>query len=210
MGELKLHPRVTILVGENGSGKSTLIEAIAVLAGLNAEGGSKNHSFATRSTESRLHNYLQMKRGPDREKDSFFLRAESLYNVVTNLEETMVGFGWYGGETLHNRSHGESFLAIAEHRFRGKGFYIMDEPESALSPRRQLQMLQLIHEHVVSRNSQFLIATHSPILMAYPDATIYQLDNNGIEPIAYEDTEHFKTTRDFVSNPEVFLHHLMG
>jgi predicted ATPase len=134
MGTLKLNPKVTFLVGENGSGKSTLIEAIAVAVGLNAEGGSKNHNFATRKTESGLYEALLIRRGIQREKDGFFLRAESLYNVMTNLEETGIGFGWYGGKSLHDQSHGESFLAIAKNRFRGDGFYVMDEPESALSP----------------------------------------------------------------------------
>jgi len=210
MGTLKLNPKVTFLVGENGSGKSTLIEAIAVAVGLNAEGGSKNHNFATRKTESGLYEALLIRRGIQREKDGFFLRAESLYNVMTNLEETGIGFGWYGGKSLHDQSHGESFLAIAKNRFRGDGFYVMDEPESALSPARQLTLMQIIHEQVENRRSQFLIATHSPILISYPDATIYSLSDEGIEPIAYEETEHYKVTRDFLHNPEVYLHHLLN
>ena len=209
MGTLKLNPKVTFLVGENGSGKSTLIEAIAVAVGFNAEGGSRNHNFATRNSESGLHEALQIRRGINREKDGFFLRAESLYNVTTNLEEIGIGFGWYGGISLHDQSHGESFLALAKHRFRGEGFYIMDEPESALSPARQLTLMQIIYEHVEYKESQFLIATHSPILMSYPEATIYNLNDEGIAPIAYEDTEHYKVTRDFLHNPEVYLHHLL-
>jgi len=209
LGTLQLHPKVTFLVGENGSGKSTLIEAIAVAVGFNAEGGSKNHNFETRQTASTLHEALTICRGIRREKDGFFLRAESLYNVSTNLEETQVGFGWYGGRSLHDQSHGESFISLARNRFRGEGLYILDEPESALSPARQLTLMQIIRDHVENRGSQFLIATHSPILMAYPDANIYQLDDSGISPIEYEDTEHYQVTRDFLLNPGIYLHHLL-
>lgn len=210
MGTLQLNPKVTFLVGENGSGKSTIIEAIAVAVGFNAEGGSINHNFETRNSVSGLHAALQIRRGIHREKDGFFLRAESLYNVTTNLEEIGIGFGSYGGISLHDQSHGESFLALANNRFRGDGFYILDEPESALSPARQLTLMQIIYDHVENRGSQFLIATHSPILMSYPNATIYNLNDEGIEQIAYEDTEHYKVTRDFLHNPQVYLHHLLN
>jgi predicted ATPase len=206
---LDLHPKVTFLVGENGSGKSTLIEAIAVAAGFNAEGGSKNFNFATRRSESKLHDALQIKRGVRREKDGFFLRAESLYNVATNIEDLGPDLVHsYGGRSLHEQSHGESFLALAQHRFRGEGFYVLDEPEAALSPSRQLALLQVIHDLVQKRRSQFLIATHSPILMAYPEATIYHLSEKGLAPIPYEQTEHFQITRDFLNHRETYLHHL--
>lgn len=207
---LELHPKVTFLIGENGSGKSTLIEAIAVTAGFNAEGGSKNFHFATRRTDSLLHEALQCKRGVRREKDGFFLRAESLYNVASEIENLGIGLGSYGGKSLHEQSHGESFLALATHRFRGEGLYILDEPESALSPARQLALLHLIHQQVEEKGSQFLIATHSPILMAYPNALLYHLSEQGIRPIAYEDTEHFQITRDFLNNRESFLHYLFN
>lgn len=209
---LELHPKITFLVGENGSGKSTLIEAIAVAVGFNAEGGSKNFHFATRRTESALHEALQIKRGIRREKDGFFLRAESLYNVATMIEElNKEDLGLlpsYGGTSLHEMSHGESFLALANYRFRGEGFYVLDEPESALSPTRQLALLRLLHVQVEKKRSQFLIATHSPILMAYPDATIYHLSPEGVAPIAYEQTEHFQITSGFLSNRAAYLHHL--
>lgn len=207
---LELHPKVTYLIGENGSGKSTLIEAIAVAAGFNAEGGSKNFNFATRRTESSLHEALQCKRGVRREKDGFFLRAESLYNVASEIEKLGIGLASYGGKSLHAQSHGESFLALASNRFRGEGLYIMDEPESALSPARQLALLHLIHTLVEEKNSQFLIATHSPILMAYPNALLYHLSKHGIHPIAYEETEHFQITRDFLNNRSTFLRHLFS
>ncbi len=209
MGTLSLNPKVTFLVGENGSGKSTIVEAIAVAISFNPEGGSKNHNFRTRPSESKLHSAMQVRRGIHREKDGFFLRAESLYNVSTDLEQSGVGFEWYGGISLHDQSHGESFLALANQRVFGNGLYIMDEPESALSPARQLSLMQIIYDQVEHRGSQFLIATHSPVLMSYPGATIYNLDDEGIAPIAYEDTEHFKVTRDFLHNPEVYLHHLL-
>jgi predicted ATPase len=205
---LELHPKVTFLIGENGSGKSTLIEAIAVAAGFNAEGGSKNFNFATRRTESALHDALRCRRGIRREMDGFFLRAESFYNVATEVDKR--GVSGYGSKSLHAQSHGESFLALATHRFRDSGLYIMDEPESALSPARQLALLRLIHFHVEDKKSQFLIATHSPLLMAYPDALIYHLSEQGIQPIAYEETEHFQITRDFLNNRESYLHYLFS
>jgi predicted ATPase len=206
---LKLDPKVTFFVGENGSGKSTLIEAIAVAAGFNAEGGSKDFNFATQSTESELHKFIQLVRGYRREKDGFFLRAESLYNVATQIENLGVS-GSYGGKSLHEQSHGESFIALAGHRFRGDGLYILDEPEAALSPSRQLVLMNIINTLVERKNSQFIIATHSPILLAYPEATIFSLDSSGISKIAYQDTEHFQITRDFLLNREVFLHHLFN
>ncbi|MCE9576802.1 MAG: AAA family ATPase [Deltaproteobacteria bacterium] len=203
---LALHPQVTFLVGENGSGKSTLIEAIAQAAGFNAEGGSKNFSFATRPESSALKDALRLVRGMRRERDGFFLRAESFYNAATYVDET--GASGYGDRSLHAQSHGESFLALANHRFRGDGLYLLDEPEAALSPSRQLSLLKIIDQLVRQRGSQFVIATHSPILMAYPRATIYALGVDGAAPIAYEDTEHFQLTRDFLASPARFFRHL--
>jgi predicted ATPase len=211
LDELALDAKVTFLVGENGSGKSTLIEAIAVLAGFNAEGGSKNFRFGTRRSESELHQYMRPVRSPRRQKDGFFLRAESYFNVATEIErldEEGGGpplIGAYGGVSLHEQSHGESFLALATHRFRGHGLYILDEPEAALSPQRQLSLLTIMNDLVEHRGSQFVIATHSPILMAYPKALIYRLGPQGIERVAYEDTEHYTITRDFLNSPERFF-----
>ena len=209
LGELALDPKVTFLIGENGSGKSTLIEAIAVLAGFNPEGGTKNFKFATRRSESALHGFMRPVRGVRRPRDGFFLRAESYFNVATELERLDGGSGQlieaYGGVSLHEQSHGESFLALATNRFHGHGLYILDEPEAALSPQRQLTLLAIIHDLVEARSSQFVIATHSPILMAYPGATIYRLGTDGIAQIAYEDTEHYTITRDFLNAPERFF-----
>ncbi len=210
--ELALDAKVTFLIGDNGSGKSTLIEAIAVLAGFNAEGGSRSFNFQTRTSESPLYKYMRPIRGPKRPRDGFFLRAESYFNVATEIErldEDPYGGGRiidsYGGVSLHEQSHGESFLALANHRFRGNGLYILDEPEAALSPQRQLSFLAKMHELVEEDRSQFVVATHSPILMAYPGALIYRLGPEGIAPITYEETEHYLITRDFLNSPDRFF-----
>ena len=197
---LELHPSVTFFVGENGSGKSTLLEAIAVACGFNAEGGSKNFRFDTRVSHSELHRYLRVSRGHPRPRDGFFFRAESFFNVATEIENRGVGFS-YSQRPLHEQSHGESFLALMMNRCGGNGLYLLDEPEAALSPTRQLSILTRIHD-LVGEKSQFLIATHSPILMAYPDAWIYEFSQNGIQRIAYEETEHYRVTRDFLANPK--------
>ncbi|MBZ0230709.1 MAG: AAA family ATPase [Deltaproteobacteria bacterium] len=209
LDELELDPKVTFFVGENGSGKSTLIEAIAVITGFNREGGSRNFSFSTRPSESVLHQFLRPVRGTGRPKDGFFLRAESYFTVGSEIERLGV-VDSYGGVSPHEQSHGESFLALANYRFRGNGLYILDEPEAALSPQRQLSLLKIVHDLVDRTRSQFVIATHSPILMAYPGATIYHLGPEGIRSIAYEDTEHFRITRDFLNGREAFLRHLLG
>jgi predicted ATPase len=202
--ELPLHPKVTYLVGENGSGKSTIIEAIAVLAGLNAEGGSRNFRFSTRSSESELYRCLRLVRGARRERTSFFLRAESFFNVATEIEH-LDATGSYGGQSLHEQSHGESFLAVIQNRFGPGGLYVLDEPEAALSPSKQILLLSKMHDLVTRGGSQFIIATHSPIVMAYPKATIYHLSQHGIEAVRYEDTEHYGLTRDFLLHRERFF-----
>jgi predicted ATPase len=212
---LRFHAQVTFLVGENGSGKSTLLEAIAVAAGFNAEGGSKNFKFSTRRSESELHTALRIARGVRCEKDGFFLRAESYFNVATEIErldkEPGGGppiIGAFGGVSLHEQSHGESFLALAAHRLRGDGLYIFDEPEAALSPSRQLSLLKIIDTLVRRKRSQFIIATHSPILMAYPRAIIYSLGPKGLSRIKYEQTEHYQITRNFLADPTRYFKHL--
>ena len=213
--EVALHPKVTFFIGENGSGKSTLLEAIAVSLGFNAEGGTKNFRFGTRRSHSELHEYLRVAKGVKRPRDGFFLRAESFFNVATEIEklDDEPSFGppiinSYGGRSLHEQSHGESFLALMLERFGGQGIYILDEPEAALSPQRQLAVLSRIHDLVLN-DSQFIIATHSPILMAYPDSRIYSCDSDGISEVAYQETEHFKVTREFLANPERMLRILM-
>ena len=195
---IDLHPKVTFLVGENGSGKSTLLEAMAIALGFNPEGGSRNFNFGTRESHSELHRFLRIAKGYRRHRDGFFLRAESWFNVATEVDRLGVA-EHYGGRSLHEQSHGESFMALLKERFGGDGLYLLDEPEAALSPARQIEALSRIHE-LVLQDSQFVIATHSPILMAYPDALILQCDARGIQPIAYEDTEHFRITRDFLTH----------
>lgn len=211
---IELHPNVTFFVGENGSGKSTLLEAIAVSMGFNAEGGSKNFRFGTRMSHSVLHQYLRIAKGIKRPKDGFFLRAESFFNVATEIERLDDEPGgppiisYYGNRSLHEQSHGESFMALLVNRFGGNGLYILDEPEAALSPQRQLAALTRIHE-LACGHSQFIIATHSPILMAYPDAWIYQFTESGVVRVAYEETEHYQVTRSFMMNPQRMLKSLM-
>lgn len=217
LDELDLHPKVTFLVGENGSGKSTLVEAIAVAAGFNAEGGSRNFRFATRPFESDLHKYLRLVRGTRRPKDGFFLRAESYFNVGTEIEHLDEDPGGgppiiasFGGVSIHEQSHGESFLRLATERFWGQGLYILDEPEAALSPARQLSFLAILDDLVRKKDSQFVIATHSPIIMAYPSATILRLDPDGIHEVAYAETEHFKITKDFLVDPQRYFRQLFA
>ncbi len=208
LDELELDPAVTFFVGENGSGKSTLVEALAVACGFNAEGGTKNFRFATRRSESELCKYLRVVRSYRKMKGGFFLRAESLFNVATEIENLDVGHH-YGGRSLHEQSHGESFLALVKHRFGGDSLFVLDEPEAALSPTRQLALLALMKE-LVEAGSQFAIATHSPILLAYPGARIYALDGDGLAPIGYDDTEHVRITRDFLNHPRAFLDRLFA
>jgi predicted ATPase len=213
---LEFHPAVTFFVGENGSGKSTLLEAIAVACGFNPEGGSRNFRFGTRESHSELHRFLRLARGFPRPNDGFFFRAESFFNVATEIEmlDAEPGKGpligpSYGERPLHEQSHGESFLALLVNRFQGEGLYLLDEPEAALSPSRQLSVLTRIHD-LVEQKSQFIIATHSPILMAYPEAYIYSFSSEGIERIEYKDTEHFRITRDFLANPQRMLNVLFA
>ena len=212
---LAFHPKVTFLVGENGSGKSTLLEAVAVACGLNPEGGSRNFNFNTRASHSRLDEALRIARSHRHPADSYFLRAESYFNVATEIERLDEGPNgeliqrYYGGRSLHEQSHGESFFALFRHRFRGCGLYLLDEPEAALSPTRQLQFLAVLHDYC-RRGSQFVIATHSPLILAYPDATIYRFGTEGIAPVAYTETEHFLVTRGFLANPARSLRELFG
>lgn len=205
---LELHPKVTFFVGENGSGKSTLLEAIAEKLGFNIEGGTKNTNMAIGEYISPLTSCLRVSRTINRPMDGFFLRAESFYNFATLLDVEKYGTWSYGGKSLHEQSHGESFLATMTHRMSGHGVYLFDEPEAALSPQRQLSMLVRLHD-LVDDFSQFIIATHSPLLLAYPDAWIYQFSPDGIERIAYEDTEHFQITRTFMHDHKRMLKRLL-
>jgi predicted ATPase len=207
MDSIEFDRPVTFFVGENGSGKSTLLEAVAVGMGLNAEGGSRNFRFATRESHSSLSNYLRLARSVRRPRDSYFLRAESYFNVATEIEALDREPGGppiiasYGGKSLHEQSHGESFFALFMNRLRGNGLYFFDEPEAALSPTRQLSFLSRLHD-LVKDGSQFLIATHSPILLAYPDAAIHVLDGGPPRRIEYRDTEQYGVTRTFLNDTE--------
>jgi predicted ATPase len=207
---LNFEDNITFFVGENGTGKSTLLEAIAVSCGFNPEGGSRNFMFSSRDTHSALHQYIKLIRGVKRPLDDFFLRAESMYNLATEVEELSdpLFIQGYGGKSLHAQSHGESFLALLVHRFRGKGLYLLDEPEAALSPQRQLSMLIRIHE--LAKDSQFIIATHSPILLGIPNATIYSFDDDNIHKISYEETESYQVTKLFLNSREQMLHRLLN
>jgi len=208
LGRLAFHPKVTFFVGENGSGKSTVLEALAVGLGLNPEGGSHNFNFATRASHSRLDEALRVAKSHRHPADSYFLRAESFFTVATEIERLGV-IGGYGGRSLHEQSHGESFFALFQHRFGGCGLYLLDEPEAALSPTRQLQFLATLHDYC-ARGSQFVIATHSPLILAYPDATIFRFGAEGVAPVAYTETEHYLVTRGFLANPERALRELFG
>jgi predicted ATPase len=213
---LEFHRDITFIIGENGCGKSTLLEAIAVAWGFNPEGGSINFRFSTRASHSDLYKYIRLVKSARRPRDGFFLRAESFFNVLPDIErmDAEPSFGApiinsYGGIYLHDQSHGESFLALLLNRFGGNGLYILDEPEAALSPTRQLAVLRRIHQ-LIGKDSQFIIATHSPILMAYPGAKIYLLDEGGFAEVRYEETEHFLIARDFLNSPKKALERLLA
>lgn len=206
-GRMRFEQPVTFLVGENGTGKSTLLEAIAVSMGFPAEGGPKEFTFSTKDTHSQLSEHLRLIRTRI-PQDGFFLRAESLYNAASYLEDSGSLLTRYGGVSLHRQSHGESFLSIVTNRFEGKGLYLLDEPEAALSPRRQLSLLAAIHG-LVERDSQFIIATHSPVLMAYPGGEIQELSETGIRTVAYQETDHYQIMREFLNAPERMLHYLL-
>ncbi|MCL2829559.1 MAG: AAA family ATPase [Betaproteobacteria bacterium] len=204
---IEFHPNLTFFVGENGSGKSTVLEAIAIALGFGAEGGTKNVQFRTVESVSPLHKALRLARGVPQPRDAYFLRAESFFNVASYMD----GVGYlesYGG-SLHARSHGEAFMAVLLNKLKGNGIYLFDEPEAALSPGRQMAALSAIHQ-LVEASSQFIIATHSPILLSYPRARIIQFDRSGIGEVAYEETEHYAVTRDFLNNYPRRLEQLLG
>jgi len=206
LSELAFDTPVTFFVGENGSGKSTLLEAIAVGFGLNPEGGTKYERFGTQATHSELFRSLILTKSRDAPTDSYFLRAESFYNLASSVSPR--DFDRYGGRSLHAQSHGESFLSLVLHRLRGNGLYLFDEPEAALSPNRQLALLAAMHR-LVRRNSQFIIATHSPILLGFPGATIYLFAEEALTRTTYLETEHYQITKAFLERPERMLNELL-
>jgi predicted ATPase len=205
LAALEFTAPVTFLAGENGSGKSTLLEALAECCGFNPEGGNRDHHRAVLADRSELAQALRLSWMP-KVTEGFFLRAESFYNFASYIEQVS-DMRAYGGRSLHAQSHGESFLSLFAHRFE-QGLFILDEPEAALSPQRQLSLLKIVHDLATPGQAQFLIATHSPILLAYPGAVIFDLDGDAIEPIRYQDTRHYLVTRDFLSSPERFFKHL--
>lgn len=211
---LDFHEKVTYIIGENGSGKSTLLEGLAIAYGFNPEGGGKNFSFKTENSHSCLYQHLEIVKGFTRPKDGYFLRAESFYNVASNIDqldrEATIGrpiIESYGGRSLHDQSHGESFMTLLMQRLGGHGIYILDEPEAALSPMRQMAMLRRMHD-LIEEGSQFIIATHSPILMAYPDAIIYSVDQ-GLKKVTYEETDHYQISKAFLNDRERYLKYLL-
>lgn len=195
---------VTFFVGENGSGKSTLLEALAVAYGFNPEGGTKNYSFSTYDSHSELHDAIRLSKGIHKPGWGYFLRAESFYNVATAEQNYME----WKSQRFHEMSHGESFLAMIQNNFRPNGVYLLDEPEAALSPQRQLTLLLEIVS--CSRDgAQFIIVTHSPILLGIPDAEIISFDNGLLHPITYEETDSFQVTEMFINHRQRILHQLL-
>jgi len=203
---------VTFFIGENGTGKSTLLEAVALSCGFHAGGGSRSHLFSYQPTESDLREYIRLSWRP-KVTEGFFLRAETFYQFASYIDELAKQdpsiLMYYGGRSLHEQSHGEAFFALFVHRFDRPGIYLLDEPEAALSPARQMAFLRLLWQMEQTGNAQFLLATHSPILLAYPGATIYSLDYSPLRSVAYEDTKHYRLTRDFLNDRARFLRHLL-
>jgi len=210
--ELSLQRNVTFLIGENGTGKSTIIEGIAEQCGFNPSGGNRNHYYDFHKTESRLSDYLRLS-WTNKVGQGFFMRAESFFNFATHIDnlakEDRSILQAYGGKSLHEQSHGESFLSLFNNRFQ-KGIYILDEPEAALSPQRQLTFLSIIHKLEKQGKAQFIIATHSPILLAYPNASIYSLDDGRISSVSYKETTHYTLTKHFLESPESYFRHLFA
>jgi len=210
LDRIEFHPKATFIIGENGAGKSTLIEAVAIACGFNPEGGSRNFRFSTRESHSVLHKHIRIARSFRRPRTGYFLRAESFFNVGTEIERLDPSLldDAYGGRSLHEQSHGEAFMALLMHRFSRDGLYILDEPEAALSPTRQLAMLKRIHD-LIAEGSQIVIATHSPILMAYPDATILAIER-GLARVDFTETEHYRVMRSFLNNHEKVIRDLLA
>ena len=216
---LRLEHGVTFFVGENGTGKSTLLEGIAVAWGFNPEGGGRNYRFSTYDSHSELHRAVRIVRNPGKPRHSYFLRAESFYNVASKAEEYRLSglgesseqdfYARYGGKALHHQSHGESFMHLAEGEFRPGGLYLLDEPEAALSPQRQLSLLALIHD-LTRQGAQFIIASHSPILLGLPGACILSFDDGAAHPCQWRDTESYRVTELFINQRERLLRQLLG
>lgn len=210
--EIEINNPITFFVGENGTGKSTLLEAIADKCGFNTAGGSRNHLYQVHASESALADFIRLSWLP-KVSNGFFLRAESFYQFASHIDELAseypIVYEGYGGTSLHEQSHGESFLSLFTNHFKGKSIYLLDEPEAALSPQRQLAFMKIIHDLISTENCQFIITTHSPILLGYPGATIYSFDDGEIHEIDYEMTDHYQITKYFLQNREKFLKDLL-
>ncbi|ANF96739.1 AAA family ATPase [Paenibacillus bovis] len=211
MDMLEVRSPVTFFVGENGSGKSTLLEAVAYQCGFHTAGGSRQNTYEVKSAEAALGDHIRLSWLP-KLTEGFFLRAESFYHFANHIDETdMTNYKYYGGKSLHQQSHGESFLNLFRHKFtsiRESAIYLLDEPEAALSPARQLSLMRIIHD--LTPRCQFIIATHSPILMGYPEADIISFDEDRLQRIDYRDTEHYQITRRFLENPAPLLRELFN
>ncbi|MDD3279773.1 MAG: AAA family ATPase [Lachnospiraceae bacterium] len=205
VAKIDLDSAVTFFVGENGTGKSTLLEAIAVSCGFNPEGGSRNYSFSTYDSHSELCDAMTIAKGWKKISWGYFLRAESFYNVAT--KEMDYADAAHPSEKYHEKSHGESFLALAQNNFKPNGLYILDEPEAALSPQRQLTLLIEINR-LAQQGAQFIIVTHSPILLGLPESRIWSLDDKQIHVCKYEDTESYQVMELFINNREALLKQL--
>jgi len=216
--EIEFPTQVTFFVGENGTGKSTILEAIAYNAGFGSEGGSKNITFKTseektyRGAQDLANNMILSWRY--KPHHGYFFRAESFFNVANHIDYLASfdakAYDPYGGKSLHEQSHGESFLSFFKNCLSDNAFFILDEPEAALSPQRQLSLMVIINELCKKSHAQLIIATHSPLLLAYPNSTIYSCDLQTLTPIVYTDTEHYKITKTFLDNPDRYLHHLFA
>lgn len=205
LDEIEFKSMVTFFVGENGSGKSTLLEAIARQCGFNTAGGGRNNAYEVPAAESALADYIKLSWMP-KITNGFFLRAESFYHFASHIDDVDdTGYRDYGGSSLHKQSHGESFLSLFHNRFRGKAIYLLDEPEAALSPSRQLAFLRILHDLDQRGNVQFIIATHSPILMGYPNSVLLSFDDSRIDEVDYEMTDHYQITRYFLQHREKVL-----
>lgn len=212
--KITFNSAVTFIIGENGTGKSTILEAIATSWGFNPEGGTKNFNFTTHPSHSILHKYIRLIKGHKRPTDGFFFRSESFYNVASNIDQLDEdpSFGppiknSYGKKSLHQQSHGESFFSLIINRLNGNGLYIFDEPEAALSPTHQIAILSCLHQ-LVQKKSQFIIATHSPIIMTYPNSQLLEISGGILKKTTYKETEHYLVTKNFLNNPERYLNKL--
>ncbi len=203
--KLVFETNVTFFVGENGSGKSTLLEAVAYQCGFNTAGGGRNNAYEVEASHSELGDHIRLSWMP-KITNGFFLRAETFYHFASHIDTMPASLQYYGGQSLHEQSHGEAFLSLFKHRFGKKAIYLLDEPEAALSPSRQLALLRIIKD--LERDAQFIIATHSPILLGYPNAQILNFDEQPVEAIRYEDTLHYAVTRSFLENRERMLREL--